>query len=96
MDSSWMVNALCKGRDTNDFYIEMTVKGAAEQLRKIKSVCRMCPVIAECLSYAIETNEQFGVWGGFSTKERNKIAKKYGKVSAQSASVLVRKNVNTI
>lgn len=35
-----------------------------------KNVCRTCPVILECLTYAIEENEIHGIWGGLTPKER--------------------------
>jgi WhiB family redox-sensing transcriptional regulator len=33
-----------------------------------------CPVIGECLSYAIRTDTNFGVWGGESPRDRRKMA----------------------
>jgi WhiB family redox-sensing transcriptional regulator len=35
-----------------------------------KRVCRSCEVRAECLEYALEHEERFGIWGGFSERER--------------------------
>lgn len=35
-----------------------------------KKVCRSCPVIEECLDYALAGGERFGVWGGTSERER--------------------------
>jgi WhiB family redox-sensing transcriptional regulator len=29
-----------------------------------------CPVRAECLQYALEHDERFGIWGGLSERER--------------------------
>jgi len=37
-----------------------------------KKVCQSCPVIAQCLDYAIEF-DCIGVWGATSGKERRKI-----------------------
>jgi Transcription factor WhiB len=34
------------------------------------SVCRSCPVAAECLAYALAADERFGVWGGMTPEER--------------------------
>ena len=39
-----------------------------------KRVCAACPVITECLDYALANNERFGVWGGKSERERRAIA----------------------
>jgi hypothetical protein len=35
-----------------------------------KSFCRRCPAVESCLQWALETGEQYGVWGGLSEKER--------------------------
>lgn len=35
-----------------------------------KRICARCPVKAECLQFALETDERWGVWGGTSAFER--------------------------
>lgn len=35
-----------------------------------KAICRDCPLIQECRTYALETNQRFGVWGGTLPHER--------------------------
>lgn len=35
-------------------------------------LCQSCPVIGECLSYALDNNEREGVWGGMSPTMRVK------------------------
>lgn len=35
--------------------------------------CRMCPIRPECLTFAIETKQEFGVWGGQSEETRTRI-----------------------
>jgi WhiB family transcriptional regulator, redox-sensing transcriptional regulator len=35
-----------------------------------KSVCRACPVRAECAAHALAAREPYGVWGGFTESER--------------------------
>lgn len=34
--------------------------------------CRRCSIRAECLAYALDNGESYGVWGGASEKERRK------------------------
>ena len=41
--------------------------------REAKKVCQGCPVQAECLEYALENNEQFGIYGGLSARERQRM-----------------------
>ena len=38
-----------------------------------KRVCRSCDVRAECLEYALEHDERFGIWGGMSERERRRL-----------------------
>ncbi len=35
-----------------------------------RAICARCPVRAECLQYALERGEMFGIWGGTSERER--------------------------
>jgi WhiB family redox-sensing transcriptional regulator len=35
-----------------------------------KTICRECPLIQECRTYALETGQKFGIWGGTSPHER--------------------------
>jgi hypothetical protein len=41
-----------------------------EDARPAKDVCAVCPVINECLSYALTYRERFGIWGGLSERGR--------------------------
>jgi WhiB family redox-sensing transcriptional regulator len=44
---------------------------------KAKAVCATCPVADECLSWAIETNQSEGIWGGHTPKERRKLRRRW-------------------
>jgi len=44
--------------------------------RMAKKLCGECPVQAECLTYALAANEQHGIWGGMTLKERLALKKK--------------------
>jgi hypothetical protein len=49
-------------------------------LREAKKLCDGCPVREECLEFAMEGNEQFGVYGGLSVRERRKERRRRGLV----------------
>lgn len=38
-----------------------------------KRVCRACEAQAECLQWALDRDEDFGIWGGLSAEERRKL-----------------------
>ena len=72
---SWFDKANCQGVKTDVFFVERP-KGQVPRLdpdAEAKQVCRGCVVRKECLEYAIEHNERFGVWGGLGEKERRKL-----------------------
>ena len=43
--------------------------------REAKKVCMACEVRVECLDYALENDERFGIWGGLSERERRRLKK---------------------
>lgn len=64
----WQGDALCAQTDPEAFFPE---KGGST--REAKRICDSCEVRAECLSYALENDERFGIWGGLSERERRKL-----------------------
>jgi WhiB family redox-sensing transcriptional regulator len=67
-EMAWQDDANCKGANADLFFPE---RGAST--RAAKAICRECRVRAECLEFAIETGEKFGIWGGMSERERRKV-----------------------
>ncbi|MGO1509109.1 MAG: WhiB family transcriptional regulator [Actinomycetaceae bacterium] len=65
---SWQDRALCAQTDPEAFFPE---KGGST--REAKRVCTSCDVRAECLEYALENDERFGIWGGLSERERRRV-----------------------
>jgi len=56
--------APCTTTDPEAFFPEQ-----GEFTTAAKKLCKQCPVQTECLTYALETNQTYGVWGGLSAKE---------------------------
>jgi WhiB family redox-sensing transcriptional regulator len=67
-DLGWQDRALCAQTDPEAFFPE---KGGST--REAKRVCRACEVRTECLEYALEHDERFGIWGGMSERERRRL-----------------------
>lgn len=61
----WRERGLCAQTDPEAFFPEM-----GGSTRPAKRVCEGCEVRDDCLAYALEHNERFGIWGGTSEKER--------------------------
>lgn len=65
---SWMDDALCAQTDPEAFF-----PNKGESTKEAKKTCMACPVRQQCLEYALERDERFGVWGGLSVRERRKL-----------------------
>jgi WhiB family transcriptional regulator, redox-sensing transcriptional regulator len=39
-------------------------------IEEAKSLCRVCPIMEDCLEEASRNNIEFGVWGGATFEER--------------------------
>jgi WhiB family redox-sensing transcriptional regulator len=66
---NWRVSARCRNGDPDRLF----VKGAKQQ--EARSICRGCPVLTQCLSYALDERVEFGVWGGMTERERRAMLK---------------------
>jgi len=69
-EMSWQERALCAQTDPESFFPE---KGGST--REAKRVCTGCEVKGDCLEYALENDERFGIWGGLSERERRRLKK---------------------
>ena len=65
---SWQTDALCAQTDPEAFFPE---KGGST--RDAKRICTTCEVKAQCLDYALQNDERFGIWGGLSERERRRL-----------------------
>ncbi|THJ67880.1 WhiB family transcriptional regulator [Arthrobacter echini] len=70
---SWQTDALCAQTDPEAFFPE---KGGST--RDAKKVCGSCRVRSECLEYALDKDERFGIWGGLSERERRRLRRGVG------------------
>lgn len=73
MARHWLEGAACVGEDPELFFPIGTAGPGLLQLEAARAVCNRCPVIAVCLSFALETGQDAGVWGGLSEDERRSL-----------------------
>jgi hypothetical protein len=66
--------ASCEGLDTNLFYdVEEMRTGNPERKERMDSIrrlCSSCPIFQKCMEWGFE-EEEYGVWGGLTSVERN-------------------------
>ncbi len=74
---TWRQDAECRDLDPNLFFPVGVTGAAVDQIAAAKGICAGCPVRAECLEFAITTNQEFGVWGGTSEDERRVLRRKW-------------------
>lgn len=66
----WRDAADCTSADPEIFFPE---KGRIDQAAAARRICAGCPVKTECLEFALENDEEWGVWGGLSERERRRL-----------------------
>lgn len=72
----WRHYALCRNEDPELFFPVGTSGAAQTQIAAAKSICAKCDYTNECLSLALESGQDAGVWGGTSEEERRALKKK--------------------
>ena len=66
----WRAASACNDEDPELFFPIGTTGPAVEQAIVAKRICAVCEVREQCLEYAIETNQDSGIWGGMTEDER--------------------------
>jgi WhiB family transcriptional regulator, redox-sensing transcriptional regulator len=69
----WQLLGRCRDRSgTQFFHPDDDLGRISRRLREAaaKRVCAECPVRAECATHALTVGEEYGVWGGYTEKDR--------------------------
>jgi WhiB family redox-sensing transcriptional regulator len=68
----WRESAACRGMDPDLFFPIGTSSGVASllQVDEAKAVCGRCPVVRQCLAWALNAAPVEGIWGGTTDAER--------------------------
>jgi len=69
-NDDWYGDALCAQIGSEMFFPD---KGGST--RAAKTICRKCTVVDACLVSALVRDEQHGIWGGLSPRERRQLKK---------------------
>ena len=64
----WMQDSLCAQVDPELFFPEKGGSGYAA-----RDICARCDVRAQCLEYALRTDQRDGIWGGTTEPERRRM-----------------------
>jgi len=92
IDEKLETSAACKDKDVSMFYVDegyFNQKTIRLAVSKAVTICKSCPVTFECLSKAVKNKENFGIWGGLTTRERKKFFDSYDEIDDE----LIRKAI---
>lgn len=89
----WMQRGACRGQDVTWWYptiidgdgsewfddgtIWQAFGDTAEFYDKARAVCINCPVRDQCLTFAFEERQFYGMWGGLTPIERRRIERSH-------------------
>jgi len=57
---------------------------AIDEVTAAKAVCRQCEVTDPCLAFALESRQEFGVWGATDEEERREMLRRAKAAAARS------------
>ena len=86
LDDRWRVDSACADVDPDLFFPVGVTGPAVAQIAAAKAVCAECAVRAQCLEFAIATNQEYGVWGGASEEERRVLRRQWRARQRRAAS----------
>jgi WhiB family redox-sensing transcriptional regulator len=73
----WQELSACRSSDPEMFFPVGTTGQALDNIERAKLICTTCVVQEECLDYALNTNQEAGVWGGYAEDERRRLRKRW-------------------
>lgn len=72
----WRRRAACRLMPAEMFFPVGSTGLAVEDAIEAKAVCTNCEVRAACLAFAIDTRQEFGIWGGADEEERRELTRR--------------------
>lgn len=71
----WMESAACRGVGGDWWFCDETPQATSDRA-KAKRICNRCDVQGHCLQWALEHAERYGIWGGLTVRERDRIRRR--------------------
>lgn len=86
-ETDWMNDGACHGRGYPTDWWFASANGEYMDVLEAQlpgiAICKtQCPVIEECLAYALRWKIDYGAWGGLTTKERRAIRRRASEPTA--------------
>ena len=74
----WQLRSACQSVDPELFFPVSSAGGSLEQVAEAKAVCASCVVQRQCLAFAMQTRQMYGIWGGLTEEERARKTRRRG------------------
>lgn len=73
----WADRAACAGQDVTLFYPAGKADGDDYRrgVERARAICHPCPVAWDCLRWALNSREPWGIWGGADAVGRDALLK---------------------
>jgi WhiB family transcriptional regulator, redox-sensing transcriptional regulator len=83
----WQYEGTCRSVDPEVFFPPDSERGPVRQRRELqaKEYCQSCPVLDRCREHALVVQEPYGVWGGLTPRERDRILHQPGQFQKTSS-----------
>ena len=75
--TEWRQMSACRDSEPSLFFPVGTTGPALDNIADAKAICAQCSVQEDCLQYALESNQEAGVWGGYAEDERRRLRKRW-------------------
>lgn len=82
--SNWENDAACRGLNTEMFFppadeneSRRPSPAAIAAALPAKRICFACPVVSDCLNWAIESGQRSGIFGGLTAYERRQLRQRH-------------------
>ena len=71
----WQMDGSCRSAEPTLFFHPEGERGPRRARREAaaKAICASCPVLKQCRTWALDTQETYGIWGGLGENERELI-----------------------
>ncbi|MEU1179956.1 WhiB family transcriptional regulator [Streptomyces sp. NPDC005820] len=70
---NWREAAACRSEDPELFFPIGEDGPSRRQIEQARAVCRRCPVMRACGTWAVRHGERHGVWGAMTAGERRSL-----------------------
>lgn len=76
-DMAWRDHAACRLADVELFFPAGAAGPVLDTINAAKAVCEGCRVRHACLQFALDTNQEAGIWGGVAEDDRRRLRRSW-------------------